>query len=65
MTYRVAPVAIGTTEHNRAALGPAKVPRANRANRPLESPGRLLHVLNAAESYVGYYVDPTPHPDPQ
>jgi hypothetical protein len=24
MTYRVAPVAIGTTKHNEAALGPAK-----------------------------------------
>ena len=28
MTYRVAPVAIGTTKHNEAALGPAKVPRS-------------------------------------
>jgi len=27
MTYRVAPVAIGTIEHNKAAPGPAKVPR--------------------------------------
>jgi hypothetical protein len=27
MTYRVAPVAIGTTEHNEAAPSPAKVPQ--------------------------------------
>ncbi len=33
MTYRVAPVAIGTTEHDEAALGPAKLPHGSPENQ--------------------------------
>ncbi len=44
-TYRVSPVAIGTTEHNEAALGPAKVPRIVLIlrRRPVAAPCSYSH----------------------